>query len=127
MNQQILLVSRPTGEPTLENLRLVETPLAPLADGKVLVRHHYLSLDPYMRGRMNKGASYAEEQRLNDLNSAPIGCRCLTRAGYAACSALTVCRGTGRDSSSLHPSSSSRSPGTPVPAESRRRDRPRSN
>ncbi len=67
MNQQILLVSRPTGEPTLENFRLVETPLAPLADGEVLVRHHYLSLDPYLRGRMNEGASYAEAQRVNEV------------------------------------------------------------
>lgn len=38
MNRQILLVSRPTGEPTPENFRLVETPLARLADGEVLVR-----------------------------------------------------------------------------------------
>ena len=67
MNKQILLVSRPTGEPTLENFRLVETPLVPLADGEVRVRHHYLSLDPYMRGRMNEGASYAEAQRLNEV------------------------------------------------------------
>jgi len=67
MNKQILLVSRPTGEPTPENFRLVETPLVPLADGEVRVRHHYLSLDPYMRGRMNEGASYAEAQRLNEV------------------------------------------------------------
>ena len=58
MNQQILLASRPTGEPTTDNFRLVETAVPTpeqLADGQVLVRHHYLSLDPYMRGLMNDG------------------------------------------------------------------------
>jgi NADPH-dependent curcumin reductase len=68
MNQQVLLASRPTGEPTVENFRLVETPVPAadaLTDGQVLVRHHYLSLDPYMRGRMNDGKSYAQPQPLD--------------------------------------------------------------
>jgi NADPH-dependent curcumin reductase len=66
INQQIHLVSRPQGEPSTENFRLVEAPLPQdLADGQVLVRHHYLSLDPYMRGRMNDGKSYAQPQPLN--------------------------------------------------------------
>jgi hypothetical protein len=52
-NQQILLASRPQGEATVENFRLVATDTPALQDGQVLVRHHYLSLDPYMRGRMN--------------------------------------------------------------------------
>ena len=38
-----------------------------LADGQVLVRHHYLSLDPYMRGRMNDGKSYAQPQPLDEV------------------------------------------------------------
>ena len=66
INQQILLASRPAGEPTVDNFRLVETPISDeLADGQVLVRHHYLSLDPYMRGRMNEGKSYAAAQALD--------------------------------------------------------------
>jgi NADPH-dependent curcumin reductase CurA len=65
MNQQILLASRPVGEPSAANFRLVETPLPALADGQVLVRHHYLSLDPYMRGRMNDGKSYAQPQPID--------------------------------------------------------------
>jgi NADPH-dependent curcumin reductase CurA len=65
MNKQWVLASRPTGEPTPENWRLVESPVPPLADGQVLVRHHYLSLDPYMRGRMNEGRSYAQPQPLD--------------------------------------------------------------
>jgi len=68
INHQILLASRPTGEPTAENFKLVEAPVPTpdqLADGQVLVRHHFLSLDPYMRGRMNDSKSYAEPQPLN--------------------------------------------------------------
>ena len=55
INRQFLLVSRPDGEPTRENFKLIETPIAPLTEGQVLVRHTYLSLDPYMRGRMSEG------------------------------------------------------------------------
>ena len=65
LNQQILLASRPAGEPTAANFRLVETPLPALADGQVLVRNHFLSLDPYMRGRMNDAKSYAMPQPLD--------------------------------------------------------------
>jgi NADPH-dependent curcumin reductase CurA len=67
INRQILLVSRPQGAATADNFRLVETPLAPLADGQLRVRNHYLSLDPYMRGRMNDSKSYATPQPLNEV------------------------------------------------------------
>ncbi|HEY3599576.1 MAG TPA: NADP-dependent oxidoreductase [Paraburkholderia sp.] len=67
INRQILLVSRPQGSATPDNFKLVETPLAPLADGQFRVRNHYLSLDPYMRGRMNDGKSYAPPQPLNEV------------------------------------------------------------
>jgi hypothetical protein len=67
VNKQILLVSRPTGEPTVDNFKLVETAVPELEDGQVLVRNHYLSLDPYMRGRMNDGKSYALPQPLNEV------------------------------------------------------------
>ena len=67
VNRQILLASRPSGEPSADNFKLVETPLAPLADGQVRVRHHFLSLDPYMRGRMNDGKSYATPQPLGEV------------------------------------------------------------
>jgi NADPH-dependent curcumin reductase CurA len=61
-NKQILLDSRPKGEATTANFKLVTGETPPLADGQVLVRHHYLSLDPYMRGRMNDAKSYAAPQ-----------------------------------------------------------------
>ncbi len=65
VNQQIHLASRPSGEPTTDNFRLVEAAVPELQDGQVLVKHHYLSLDPYMRGRMNDGKSYAQPQPLD--------------------------------------------------------------
>ena len=67
INQQWLLASRPTGEPSASNFKLVQTAVPELADGQVLVRHHYMSLDPYMRGRMNDGKSYAVPQALNEV------------------------------------------------------------
>ncbi len=66
-NRQILLQSRPAGKPGVDNFLLVETPVPELADGQVLVKHHWLSLDPYMRGRMNEGKSYAQPQPLGEV------------------------------------------------------------
>ncbi len=65
INRQLHLVSRPPAEPTVDNFRLVEAALPALQDGQVLVRHHYMSLDPYMRGRMSEAKSYATPQPLN--------------------------------------------------------------
>ena len=66
-NQQILLANRPTGEADANNFTLVSGVTPALQDGQVLVRHHYLSLDPYMRGRMNDGKSYAAPQPLGQV------------------------------------------------------------
>ena len=66
-NLQILLDNRPQGEATVNNFRLATTETATLQEGQVLVRHHYLSLDPYMRGRMNDGKSYAQPQPLGEV------------------------------------------------------------
>jgi NADPH-dependent curcumin reductase len=66
-NRQVLLVARPAAEPTPENFRLVEAPIPDLGEGQVLVRHHYLSLDPYMRGRMSDAKSYAPPQPLGEV------------------------------------------------------------
>ena len=67
INKQIRLVSRPAGEPGADNFKLVQLAVPELDDGQVLVRHHYLSLDPYMRGRMNDGKSYAVPQALDEV------------------------------------------------------------
>ena len=61
-NRQIHLDNRPQGEATASNFKLVTAETPPLQDGQVLVRHHFLSLDPYMRGRMNDAKSYAAPQ-----------------------------------------------------------------
>ena len=58
-NQRIVLASRPTGKPTADNFRVEEVAIPELADGQILLKTKYLSLDPYMRGRMNAGKSYA--------------------------------------------------------------------
>jgi NADPH-dependent curcumin reductase len=67
LNQQFLLDSRPTGEASVSNFKLVSSDTPPLQNGEVLVRHHYLSLDPYMRGRMNESKSYAVPQPLGQV------------------------------------------------------------
>ena len=58
-NKQIQLDNRPQAEATVSNFKLVTADTPALQDGQVLVRHHFLSLDPYMRGRMNDSKSYA--------------------------------------------------------------------
>jgi len=67
LNQQIVLDSRPQGEVNPGNFKLISTPIETLQDGQVLVRHHYLSLDPYMRGRMDETKSYAQPQPLGQV------------------------------------------------------------
>src|ERR1700732_5282151 len=60
VNRQILLKSRPDGAPSLDNFELAEGPIPEPGDGQVLMRILYLSLDPYMRGRMSAAKSYAK-------------------------------------------------------------------
>ncbi|HEV3259360.1 MAG TPA: NADP-dependent oxidoreductase [Gemmataceae bacterium] len=59
VNRQVLLVNRPVGEPRESDFALVETPVPEPGAGQILCRTIYLSLDPYMRGRMSAAASYA--------------------------------------------------------------------
>ncbi len=66
-NPQMHLDNRPTGEAVASNFKLVTAETPALADGQVLVRHHYMSLDPYMRGRMNDAKSYAVPQPLGQV------------------------------------------------------------
>ena len=66
-NQQILLDNRTTGEAVASNFKLAATDTPAIAEGQVLVKHHFLSLDPYMRGRMNDSKSYAVPQALGEV------------------------------------------------------------
>lgn len=65
-NQQIHLVSRPTGTPTPDNFKIVEADVPQPKDGEVLGRALYLSVDPYMRGRMSDRKSYVPPFGLNE-------------------------------------------------------------
>ncbi len=65
--QRIVLASRPQGAVTPDNFRLETADIPELQDGQVLVRNHFLSLDPYMRGRMNDSKSYAQPQPLDEV------------------------------------------------------------
>jgi NADPH-dependent curcumin reductase CurA len=66
-NKQILLAARPTGFPKPTHFRLVESPVPEPAAGEFLVGNAYLSVDPYMRGRMNAARSYADPQKLDEV------------------------------------------------------------
>ena len=67
INRRIVLASRPHGAPTSANFHLDQQPLPEPAEGQVLLRSLYLSLDPYMRGRMSDGPSYAAAVELNEV------------------------------------------------------------
>lgn len=67
VNRRFVLASRPTGLPVAENFRLEETELPTPAEGQLLLRTVYLSLDPYMRGRMSAGPSYAPPVEIDDV------------------------------------------------------------
>ncbi len=67
LNQRFVLASRPTGAPTPENFRLEREALPDLQDGQVLLKTLYLSLDPYMRGRMSDAPSYAAPVQIGEV------------------------------------------------------------
>jgi len=77
-NRQILLASRPHGEPSAANFRMVETPVPQPADGQLLLRTIYLSLDPYMRGRMSDAPSYAPPVDLGKVMEGQTVCEVVT-------------------------------------------------
>src|SRR5262245_14454959 len=66
-NRRILLASRPTGEPTADNFKLAEAEAPRPGPDQMLLRTLYLSLDPYMRGRMNAGPSYAKPVEVGEV------------------------------------------------------------
>ena len=84
--RQIVLASRPNGPPVAENFRLEETPMPALPPGGLLLRVLYLSLDPYMRGRMDDRKSYARSLEIGEVITGESVCEVLKsdRPGYAA-------------------------------------------
>jgi len=67
VNRRIVLASRPVGAPVVDNFRLETSPIPVPAEGQVLLRALYLSLDPYMRGRMSEAKSYAPPVALGEV------------------------------------------------------------
>ena len=67
MNTRVLLARRPEGEPVAEDFRIVEEAIPSPGDGQVLLRTRFLSLDPYMRGRMSAAKSYAKPLEIGDV------------------------------------------------------------
>jgi NADPH-dependent curcumin reductase CurA len=67
LNRQVLLASRPKGGVTEDNFRIVEAPVAEPGAGEVLVKNEWLSLDPYMRGRMSDAKSYVPPAQLGEV------------------------------------------------------------
>src|SRR5262249_4582362 len=65
-NHRVLLKSRPQGEPSLDNFAVVEAPISEPGEGQYLSRTIWLSLDPYMRGRMSEARGYAANVNLGD-------------------------------------------------------------
>src|SRR5262249_15435593 len=69
-NRQVTLVARPAGEPTEADFAIVEAPVPEPGEGEVVARTLWLSLDPYQRGRMNEGRSYARHVDLGEVMTA---------------------------------------------------------
>ena len=83
--KQIVLASRPKGLPTHENFRLQDVPMPELSRGGLLLRVLYLSLDPYMRGRMDDRKSYAKPVGVGEVMTGESVCEVIAsdQAGYA--------------------------------------------
>ena len=75
MNRRIVMARRPAGTPAPEDFRLDTQAMPSPADGQVLLRTLYLSLDPYMRGRMSDAASYAKPLEVGDVMLGGTVCR----------------------------------------------------
>src|SRR5690242_4700913 len=66
-NMQVILASRPVGWVTEDNFNIVENDITRPGEGQLLMKNHYLSLDPYQRGRMNDAKSYAAKVELGEV------------------------------------------------------------
>ena len=67
INKQIIMKTRPVGMPKLENFEIIENEIPEIRNGEVLIKILWLSLDPYMRGRMSTAKSYAASLHEGDV------------------------------------------------------------
>ena len=93
--KQIVLASRPKGTPTAANFRVEDAPMPQLPSGGLLLRVLYLSLDPYMRGRMDDAKSYAKPVEIGEVMQAESVCEVLAsdRPGFAKGDIVTAFTG----------------------------------
>lgn len=75
INHQVILVNRPKGMPILADLKFIASPIPEPKDGQLLLKVTYLSLDPYMRGKMNEGKSYTTPLNIGDVITGQSVCR----------------------------------------------------
>ncbi|HEY6805522.1 MAG TPA: NADP-dependent oxidoreductase [Pyrinomonadaceae bacterium] len=71
-NREIRLASRPEGLPTEDNFQFVDTDVSPVNDGEVLLKSLYISVDPYLRGRMREGKSYVRPFEIGEVFSSGV-------------------------------------------------------
>jgi len=74
-----VLASRPVGAPTEADFRLEKVPVPSPGDGELLLRSRYLSLDPYMRGRMSDAPSYAEPVKIDEVMTGEAVCQVMIK------------------------------------------------
>jgi NADPH-dependent curcumin reductase len=103
-NRRVVLVSRPEGEPVLSNFRLETASLPDVPEGRVLVKNLYLSIDPYMRGRMSDRPSYARPVGIGEVMvGGTVGTVVESRAPGIAVGTLLVGYGGWQDYAVLNP------------------------
>jgi len=102
VNRRIVLAARPVGKPTAANFRLEEVPVPVPGEGQLVCRNLYLSLDPYMRGRMNDGPSYAKPVGIGEpMEGEAVGVVTASRLDGFAVGDLVAGRGGWQDYSIL--------------------------
>ena len=117
-NRRIVLANRPTADATAENFRMEEAPMPVPADGEVLVRHRFVSVDPYMRMRMNDVKSYVAPQGLDEVMGSRMAGEVVQsrHAGFSPGDAVTG-PGGWQDFSALHGRMLSKVDATKLPLE----------
>ena len=91
INRKYLLDKRPTGMPEDECWKLVEEETIPLKSGEILIQVKFLSIDPYMRGRMNDGVSYAAPAKIGEPMTGETAGTVVELVSYTHLTLPTIC------------------------------------
>src|ERR1700751_636781 len=112
-NRQVVLKQRPTGAPTRADFTIADAPLPDPAEGEVLVRGIYLSLDPYMRGRISGVRCYAQPVAIGAVMEGRV-------VGAVVCSAIPPFGRATMFSAAMAGSSTARAPDSASSSSTRR-------